>query len=145
VGQPNQFTQAASGGIPKPPGANQFTTGKRITHDESTRDKLRSEYAARVLERITRSRKASISDKCAAAKALLPYGKPMLSSTEFSQLDPFEDMSVETMVEQCKALILSHPEIIQALNLIPNPAVVQQSEGMSAEPAVEQVIKDTGT
>jgi len=54
-------------------------------------------------------------------------------------------MSVETMVEQCKALILSHPEIIQALNLIPNPAVVQQTGDMSTEPVVEQVIKDTST
>lgn len=123
--QPNQFTKAAEAGVPIPPGANQFTTGKRTTHDEAARDKIRSEYAARVLERITRSRKASMSDKCAAAKALLPYGKPILSSIEQSLADPFQDMSVESMVEQCRALILSHPEIIQALNLVPAPVAVE--------------------
>ena len=133
MSQPNQFTKADEAGHARPLGANQFTTGKRTTHDEAARDKIRSEYAARVLERITRSRKASISDKCAAAKALLPYGKPMLSSTELSQADPLQDLSEEGIVDMAKALILQHPEVIRALNLIPDPAVVQQTGDIPTE------------
>lgn len=124
MAQPNQFTKAAEAGQEKPAGANQFTTGKRTTHDESTRDKLRSEFAAKVLERIARSRKASTSDRCAAAKALLPYGKPILSSTEMATINEWDKLSEQEVLDMAKALILQHPEVIQALNLVPAPSVV---------------------
>jgi hypothetical protein len=72
-------------------------------------------------------------NQVAAARAVIDKGLPSLQSIETKELDPLDDLSVEQMVEQCKALILSHPEIIQALNLIPNPAVVQQSGDTPSE------------
>jgi len=64
------------------------------------------------------------AEQVSAARAVIDKGLPSLQAIETKEADPFNDMSVETMVEQCRALILSHPEIIQALNLVPAPAVV---------------------
>jgi len=144
VSQPNQFTKARERGEPMP---------YRAPHklDDQTKDKIRAEILSRRVYRYANAKGHALDKyrmepaQVQAAKVLIDKGKPSLQAVETSTADPFEDMSVETMVEQCKALILSHPEIIQALNLIPNPAVVQQTGDMSTEPVVEQVIKDTGT
>ena len=110
--------------------ANQFTKGTRTEHDEATKDRIRAELLSKryykfALASPKRRAKMGISkEQVAAAKMLIDKGKPSLQSIESKDLDPFDDMSVEVMVEQCRALILSHPEILQALNLKYAPAVV---------------------
>jgi hypothetical protein len=110
--------------------ANQFTKGTRTEHDEATKDRIRAELLSKKYYKFAmaspkRQVKMGISkEQVAAAKMLIDKGKPSLQSIESKDIDPFDDMSVEMMVEQCRALILSHPEIIQALNLVPAPALV---------------------
>lgn len=77
------------------------------------------------------------SNQVAAARAVIDKGLPSLQAVEHTETDPFDSMSVDMMVEQCRALILSHPEIIQALNLVPAPVAV--------EPEAEQPLQASGT
>jgi hypothetical protein len=97
VSQPNQFTRAEEQGLPKPAGANQFTTGKRTKHDESTRDKMRAEklaarlYAYAASEEDEDGKTVTLDPtQIAAAKILIDKGKPSLQAIEQSQVSEFE-------------------------------------------------------
>lgn len=122
--------------------ANQFTKGTRTEHDEVTKDRIRAEmlshrYYKFAMARPEKATKMGITkEQVASAKMLIDKGKPSLQSVEQSTADPFDSMSVEMMVEQCRALILSHPEIIAALNLIPAPIAV--------DPEAEQPVQASG-
>ena len=150
MAQPNQFTKAREAGLPVPGAQNQFTTGKRTRHDEGTKDKMRSERALKFLDKTVKGKgskdeKPSFADRIAAAKAMIPFGKPLLSAVEQSQADPWDGITEDQMIEQAKALILSHPEIIQALNLIPNPVAVPQSTDKGLVTTITETLMPTGT
>lgn len=113
----NQFTKAAEKGLEKPAGANQFTTGKREGHDEATRDKMRAERAAIVLESIMGDDGATKAEKIAAAKSLIPFGKATLSSVESKQAEPWQDKSEEELLGLVQALITAHPQLASKLNI----------------------------
>lgn len=142
---PNQFTQAEERGEVKPAGANQFTTGARTHHDSSTRDRMRAEKAAHKLERLADGEIDLTDKQIAACTALIPYGKPKLSSVESHETNEWDGMNENELLELSRALILQHPEIIQALNLIPNPAVVQQTSDIPSETTKPELIENTGT
>ena len=74
-----------------------------------------------------------VTAQVAAAKMLIDKGKPSLQSVEQSQADPLQDLSEDEILSMAKALISQHPEVIQALNLIPNPALVPQTEATGQE------------
>lgn len=134
--QPNRFVDAEGNRKPDaPPGANQFTTGKRTGHSEATKDKIRAEKAARLLEQEIDG-EAELSDgKRASAKILMEYGKPKLSAVEQTTVNELEAMSEGELVEQLRALITAKPELIPLLNLAPKPvevghvAVLQGKQG----------------
>jgi Asp-tRNA(Asn)/Glu-tRNA(Gln) amidotransferase B subunit len=124
----NQFTRAAEEGKPKPPGANQFTTGKRRKHDQATIDKIRAERAAQVAEEILEDPDSSRDQKLAAAKVLLPYGKSTLQSIESREISQWESMSEEEIENMVRALITSHPGLIQRLGIGLRPIQVSSDE-----------------
>lgn len=113
----NQFTKAEELGTPKPAGSNQFTTGKRTKHDQATIDKIRAERAAQIAEEILEDKESSRDQKLAAAKVLLPYGKSTLQSIESREISQWEAMSEEEIETLVKALITSHPGLIQRLGI----------------------------
>lgn len=126
MSQPNQFTRAEEQGLPKPTGANQFTTGKRTKHDESTRDKMRAEKLAARLYAYAASEtdddgKEVVMDQSqiAAAKILIDKGKPSLQAVEQTQVSEYESMSEEEIVEQVRSLITLHPGLIERLGIKP--------------------------
>lgn len=95
-----------------PHGANQFTTGKRERLDQATRDKLRAERAAQVLQDLMENGELSASERAAAAKALLPYGKSTYQSIESREENAFENASEDELRERVRALITSHPWLL---------------------------------
>lgn len=111
----NQFTKAEEEGRPKPPGANQFTAGTRDRHSEATKDKMRAERAAIVLEEIMGEKEASRQERIAAAKALLPFGKSSLASVTQTVIE--EPQSEEEIMASLRALISAKPEIARQLNI----------------------------
>ena len=137
----NQFTVAAAEGREIPPGANQFTTGSVEKHEGITKDRMRAEKAAHKLERHIDGELVLTSEQIAACKALIPYGKPMLSSVESHEGDPLQDLTVEEMKDMVSALILAHPEIIQALNLVPAPELVPTITDKHVQPEGQQGIQ----
>lgn len=110
----NQYTKAEEEGKEKPKGSNQFTTGKRVKHDQATIDKIRAERAAQVAEEILNDPESSKDQKLAAAKVLLPYGKSTLQSIESRQVNEWEQMSEEELQEMVKALITSSHGLLMA-------------------------------
>lgn len=107
--------------------------------DDQTKDKIRAEILSRRVYRYANAKGHALDKyrmepaQVQAAKVLIDKGKPSLQAIEQSNADPFDSMSVEMMVEQCRALILSHPEIIQALNLVPAPVAVDQEAEQPAQ------------
>jgi len=72
---------------------------------------------------------------------LIDKGKPSLQSVESVTLNEWDKLTEGEVVEMAKALILQHPEVIQALNLIPNPVAVPQSWDMPVVDTNPQAIK----
>jgi hypothetical protein len=128
---PNQYTKAREEGREPPAGSNQFLTGKREHHSEATRDKMRAERAAIVLETIMGEQEASRQERIAAAKALIPFGKATLASVLQTNVDqpPNED----ELLAQLRALIAAKPELARELNiglrLVESPDAPQQEAG----------------
>ena len=131
--QPNQFVDRDGNRKPDAPetSENQFTTGKRTKHDESTRDKMRAEHLARRLyafaagtqdeatgELVTLDR-----DRIAAAKILIDKGKPNLQAVEQTQVNQWDSMTEEDMKAMVRALITSHPELIREFAPGPEPVI----------------------
>lgn len=124
--------------------ANQFTKGTRTKHDESTKDKIRAELLAQRLFKFAKSKgdKAVKNDmsqaQVAAARVLIERGKPALQAVEQTNVNPMDEMSQEQLLEQARALITSHPELIAQLNLMPKPVQVEQQSTESLHQAVDQ-------
>ncbi len=125
----NQYTKARENGEEVPPGANQFTTGKRTEMEQGTKDAIRAELAAQFLENVMTAKRKPKSDqsiKVAAAKALLPYGKPALQSIEQTTADKFDDMNEEGLKDYILALIRSKPELLAPIrDALTNVSAVQ--------------------
>jgi hypothetical protein len=64
------------------------------------------------------------SNQVAAARAVIDKGLPSLQAIEQSTTDPLDAMSEQDMVELIRSHIRSHPEVLQALNLVSTLAVV---------------------
>ena len=111
----NQFLKAEERGEPKPRSQNQFTTGKREMHSDATKDKMRAERAAQVLEDILGEQEASRQEKIAAAKALLPFGKASLSSVMQTNIE--QPQSEDEIRAALRALISANPEVARELNI----------------------------
>jgi hypothetical protein len=109
----NQYTKAEAEGKDKPKGANQFTSGKRETLDQATKDKIRAEKAAGRLERVLDDPNATIEQITAAAKALLPYGK----STYASVQETISEMPVDEAetVARLTHLLSANPALLRQL------------------------------
>ena len=129
---PNQYTKAEEEGREKPPGANQFTTGKREGHSQATKDRMRAEKAAELLAKEAEGELELKDGRRAACKILMEYGKPKLSAIEYTEANDWEKMSEEELLGMVRALITSHPEILPQLNLQPKPVQVEGSEGQKA-------------
>lgn len=130
MAQPNQFTKAEAQGLPVPKASNQFLKGTRTRMDPRQKAQIQATQLLNRMHKFALGKPIGgheikmDSNQVAAARAVIDKGLPSLQAIEHTENDPFDDMSVDMMVEQCRALILSHPEIIQALNLVPAPAVV---------------------
>ena len=114
---PNQFTKAEEAGLPKPAGANQFTTGKREGHSQATKDRMRAEKAAELLEAEVNGESDLTDGRRAACKILMEYGKPKLSAVEYTETSDLERMSEEEMLGLVNALITSNPGLIAKLGI----------------------------
>jgi hypothetical protein len=73
------------------------------------------------------------NNQVTAARVLIDKGMPSLQSVEQMTVNQWDAMSEDEIVSMAKALILQHPEVIQALNLIPNPVAVPQTEDISVD------------
>ena len=121
----NQFTKAAELGLPKPKGANHFTTGKRIRMDDAQKDKIRAEILAQRLFKFAKA-KGEKADKLhmdpaqvAAAKVLIERGKPALQAIEQTEVNPYDRMTEDELEEHVRALITSNPGLIERLGIKP--------------------------
>ena len=111
----NQYTKAEEEGREKPKGTNQFIKGTRDAHSEATKDKMRAERAAIVLEEIMGEKEASRQERIAAAKALLPFGKASLSSV--TQTITEEAKTEEEILGDLRALLAANPNLAKHLNI----------------------------
>jgi hypothetical protein len=133
----NQYLKAEEEGRPKPPGANQFTTGKRERHDQATIDKIRAERAAQVAEEVMNDPDSTRQDRLAAAKVLLPYGKSTLQSIEQRQVSDLESMSEEEMKSMVQALITAHPWLLKEFQPgVREPGSAQESVAITQQRAI---------
>ncbi len=107
---------------------NQFTRngpGRKTEHDESTKDKIRAELIAQRLFRFAKakgkgaSKQAMSQAQVAAAKVIVDKGKPSLQAIAQTQVNPYESMSEEEILEQVRALINLHPGLIERLGIKP--------------------------
>lgn len=126
----NQFTAAEEQGLPKPPGANQFTTGKRTGHDQATKDRMRAEKAADILEQELDGTVELPEGRRAAAKILMEYGKPKLAAVTQTTVSEFESMSEDELCDLVRALITSNPGLIERLGI--KPQLVSPSDASPA-------------
>lgn len=119
---PNQYVDAQGNPKPDAPrGQNQFTTGKRTKHDDSTRDKMRAEHLARRLyafaagttDEETGEKVEMDATRIAAAKILIDKGKPNLQAVEQTTVNEFEQMGMDEIRDMVRALISSHPELLR--------------------------------
>lgn len=102
--------------------------------DDATKDKIRAEILSRRVYRYANAKGQALEKyrmepaQVQAAKVLIDRGKPTLQAVEMSQSDPLQDMSLEDQIDMARALILQHPEIIQALNLqfVPSAVLIQE-------------------
>lgn len=126
MAQPNQFTKAKEQGLPMP-----YRKPHKL--DEQTKDKIRAEILSRRVYRYANAKGHALDKyrmepaQVQAAKVLIDKGKPSLQSIEAHDVDPLAAMSESEMVEVIRAHIHAHPEVMRALNLIPDPSVVPQS------------------
>jgi hypothetical protein len=118
----NQYTKAEEEGREKPKGANQFTTGKRSGHDQATKDRMRAEKAAELLEKEVDGEVELPEGRRAAAKILMEYGKPKLSAVEQTI---HEEPASETEIMAQLHTLLADPgtraQIQAMLNGSPSP------------------------
>lgn len=123
--------------------ANQFTSGggsrgPKKGHDQATKDKIRAEILSKRLEKYAKAKGKQIEKyrmeaaQVAAAKVLIDKGKPSLQAVEQKNVGEWETMSEEEILGLAQALITSHPELIQKLNLEPKPVQVDSVESKSA-------------
>lgn len=109
-------------------GANQFTTGKRTGHSEATKDKMRADKAAELLEQDMEGEIELKEGRRASAKILMEYGKPKLASVEQVHTTDFENMAEDEMLGLIQTLITSNPGLIQKLGIGLRP--IQDSESV---------------
>ena len=143
--QPNQYVDEYGNRKPDAPegSQNQFTTGKRTKHDESTKDKIRAERLANRLDayvmgeadEVTGEKVDLDSTKVAAAKILIDKGKPSLQAVEQTQVNEMDNMSEEELIGMVSALITSNPGILPRLGLAFAPQVVASEQSNEAKKA----------
>lgn len=123
--------------------ANQFTSGggskgPKTKHDQATKDKIRAELLAQRLYKFANSKGEKAKKyrmdaaQVAAAKVLIDKGKPSLQAIEQTEVNEWDKMSEEQMLGMVQALITSHPELIQKLNLQPKPVQVDSKDDVIA-------------
>ena len=137
----NQFTKADELGAEKPKGANQFTSKKRDKLDQATVDKIRAERAAQCAEQIMNDDASSKTEKLAAAKLLLPFGKSTLQSIESREVNEWEAMSEEELKTLVRALITSHPELLREFAPGPQGAISTEAPQQMGEQAPNDTAK----
>lgn len=115
-----------------PKGANQFTTGKRTGHDQATKDRMRAEKAAELLEADMMGETELPDSRRASAKILMEYGKPKLATVEQVTVNELDSMNQDELESMVRALITADPTLLQRLNLTPKPALVSQDESSKA-------------
>ena len=136
MSQPNQFTRAEEQGKPKPKSANQFTKRTRTHHDEATKDKIRAEVLAVRLFKYAKAKGKTAAKlhmdpaQVAAAKVLIERGKAALQSIEQTQVNQFEAMSEDELLDLVNALITSNPGLIERLGI--KPQLVSTSDATTA-------------
>ena len=113
----NQFTKADEEGRERPPGTNQFIKGTRKGHDESTKDRMRANKAAELLEQELDGTLELKEGRRAACKILMEYGKPKLSAIEQSVINEWDRMTEDEMLSMVQALITANPGLIQKLGI----------------------------
>lgn len=103
--------------------ANQFTKGTRTHHDEATKDKIRAEVLAVRLFKYAKAKGKTAQKlhmdpaQVAAAKVLIERGKPALQSIEQVQVNQYESMSEDELLDLVQALITSNPGLISKLGI----------------------------
>lgn len=129
----NQFTKAADEGKDKPKGANQFTKGSRVEHDETTRAKIRAAFAADKLEDYLKGKCTLEASHVAAAKALMDKGMPSLQAVE--QTNVQEPATEAEIMAQLRALLAdpgTRAQLQAMLTASPAPVAPHQSEEKAA-------------
>jgi hypothetical protein len=144
---PNQFTKARDEGRPAPQASNAYLKGTRTRMDPRQKAQIQATQLLNRLHKFAlgktiRGEKINMdTSQVAAARAVIDKGLPSLQAIEHKDADPLQDMSLDEQIDMAKALILSHPEIMQALNLTPSPVVVQQLGDMPEVTTNMQVIE----
>ena len=149
----NQFTKAEAEGLAKPTSVNQFSRpgSRRTKHDEGTKDRIRAELVAKRLHKFAMAKGENIkkhwmdAPQVAAAKVIVDKGKPSLQAVEQTVLGEWDNLSQEELESIAKALILQHPEIIKALNLVPAPQEVVINQANELVPTITEKLIDTGS
>ena len=113
--------------------ANAYTTGKRDRMDPVQKAKIRAAFAADKLEDFLKGKTELNPAHVSAAKALMDKGMPSLQAVESVQTNDFEKMSEDELESMVKALITSHPALIQKLGIGLRP--VQDHQEAPQQPA----------
>ncbi len=131
----NQYTKAEEEGREKPVGQNLFTQGKKKGLDAYEKAKIRAGIAADKLERFLNGELDMSPAQVSAAKVLIDKGLPSLQAIETKEVNDWERMTEDEMMEMVNALITANPGLIQRLGIGLRPVDAAPQEGNEAKVA----------
>lgn len=118
---------------------------KNLKHSDKTKDEIRGSQLVNLLlqHALTGAYngKSIDANRIAAARAALPFLKPVLQSVEQTIKNPMDEMTDEELFEQAKALILSNPALLGRirswLQLVDAPALSANADTNTAQEAAK--------
>jgi hypothetical protein len=125
MSQHNQFTKAEEQGLPKPKSTNAYMKGTRDRMDPRQKAAIRASQLSNRLHKFAMAKGEKVKKhymdqaQVSAAKVLIDKGMPSLQAIEQTEVNQFEKMSEDELLDLVNALITSNPGLIERLGIRP--------------------------
>ena len=103
----------------------------KITHDEATKDRIRGSQLVNLLSDIALGQKEVSEKQINAAKAVLPFIRPALSTVEQTITDSRDKLSEDQVLAELQGLFIAKPYLLDKLIQLRDAARLVQ-EGTEA-------------
>lgn len=108
----------------------------KITHDEATKDKIRGTQLVNLLSDIALGREDVSEKQINAAKAVLPFIRPALSTVEQTITDSRDKLSEEQVLAELQGLFIAKPYLLDKLIQLRDAAKLIQEGNEAIAPLV---------